>query len=34
MAVFIVTGGYASVGFELGRVQLKHSGVVYVAGRS
>ncbi|SMR50973.1 unnamed protein product [Zymoseptoria tritici ST99CH_1E4] len=32
--VFIVTGGYAGVGYELSRILYNANGVVYVAGRS
>jgi retinol dehydrogenase-12 len=32
--VFIVTGGYAGIGYELSKILYKHDGTVYVAGRS
>ncbi|KAH0372771.1 NAD(P)-binding protein, partial [Aureobasidium melanogenum] len=32
--VFIVTGGYAGIGYELTKILYQHDGTVYVAGRS
>ncbi|KAH0271636.1 NAD(P)-binding protein, partial [Aureobasidium melanogenum] len=32
--VFIVTGGYAGIGYELSKILYQHDGTVYVAGRS
>jgi len=32
--VFIVTGGYAGIGYELSKILYQHNGTVYVAGRS
>ncbi|KAK5160869.1 hypothetical protein LTR04_004422 [Oleoguttula sp. CCFEE 6159] len=32
--VFIVTGGYVGVGFELSKILYQHNGTVYIAGRS
>ncbi|TDZ25777.1 putative oxidoreductase [Colletotrichum orbiculare MAFF 240422] len=31
--VFIVTGGYSGVGYELSRILWRHGGTVYIAGR-
>ncbi|CAD0092683.1 unnamed protein product [Aureobasidium vineae] len=32
--VFIVTGGYAGIGYELSKILYQHDGTVYIAGRS
>lgn len=32
--VFIVTGGYTGIGYELAKVLYQHNGTVYIAGRS
>lgn len=32
--VFIITGGYAGLGFELSQILFAHNAIVYVAGRS
>jgi retinol dehydrogenase-12 len=32
--VFIVTGGYAGLGYELSKILYQHDGTVYIAGRS
>lgn len=32
--VFIVTGGYAGIGYELSKILFEHNGTVYLAGRS
>jgi retinol dehydrogenase-12 len=32
--VFIVTGGYAGIGYELSKILYQHNGTVYIAGRS